>query len=387
MSRSLYLGLLIFRLVLSQGEAKTPAASLPSDSDSVELVYVQNDDVLTTYQIDPQTLRATRVGAPFFLPTATLQWLRASGTGHFLYLFQRFENGKNHLWVYSTDESGVPQSPAVQQIGANHMYDLQFDPGGNFAYAIVDISNGRDRPVFEMIRFTVDVASGKLSNRTVVASWPLQGGLCRRAESYGPMLRGFSADGTQLYSAWICNFHHFTDVFYYQRTVDPDSGEVGQEIEVLYTSDDSGRGDLVTFRNRRLVDYHIDYLQQGINDLNLYRLVPDGSRLLLQCSAYMLQACGWAQWAQVHPSGKYIFFQINDDVEQIARIDLPNHNLFDTGHYIPDRVTKFNSDGTIVYGDGYSIDIYGFDLETAWVTPGGVIAEPDRDTFWPVERH
>jgi hypothetical protein len=122
-------------------------------------------------------------------------------------------------------------------------------------------------------------------------------------------------------------------------------------------------------------------------------VVSNSKTPLVQCTASMLEACGYSIGALVHPSGKYIFFTINYYTDQIARIDLPDNKLIDTTHYIPFQVSKFNADGTIVYAlsvgsSTYDVEIYGFNPQTADVTTTGssIHAPSITDTFWPVQR-
>jgi hypothetical protein len=116
--------------------------------------------------------------------------------------------------------------------------------------------------------------------------------------------------------------------------------------------------------------------QKGVNSVNIYPLVPNTSKLLLQCTAQMLEACGYASSYVVHPSGKYIFTAISGDVSQIDKIELSQKKIVDTGNYIPYLFGQFSPDGTLVYGiynpgTEYYIEIFGFNAATSAVTTSG----------------
>jgi hypothetical protein len=43
---------------------------------------------------------------------------------------------------------------------------------------------------------------------------------------------------------------------------------------------------------------------------------------LFNCTATMLEACGYATWETPDPSGRYVFFQVSPDNALIAKIEL-----------------------------------------------------------------
>jgi hypothetical protein len=82
---------------------------------------------------------------------------------------------------------------------------------------------------------------------------------------------------------------------------------------------------------------------------NVYPLVANTTKALIQCTAQMLEACGYAFYDFVHPSGKYLFLRIAQDVFQIARIELSAKKIVDTGNYVPYRVRTLSPDGSLIY--------------------------------------
>ena len=87
MRRSLCLLLLIPSFALSQnvgssarGKQSLPAGSPPSSA--VEVLYVVDNSVLTTYNIDPQTFQATAVGTTT-MPSAKYVSIQTSSDGRF----------------------------------------------------------------------------------------------------------------------------------------------------------------------------------------------------------------------------------------------------------------------------------------------------------------
>ena len=108
----------------------------------------------------------------------------------------------------------------------------------------------------------------------------------------------------------------------------------------------------------------------------------------------MLQACGYAGGV-AHPSGKYIFMEISQDTTQIDKVEQGAKKIVDTSHYIPYRFYGvFSLDGTVTYSfysysyTFYYVEIYGFDVATSNVTPGGSIYIPSAfDPFFVAQRY
>jgi hypothetical protein len=320
--------------------------------------------------------------------------LTPSLNGHFLYIRGTDSSQRQHLWVFATDDSGVPQNPPVQTIDANGMFSFDLDPGANLASSVLGVPNSQNQTIFSVERFVVDPSTGILSSPSIVAKYPPNGSCTHGSEGSSFSLNGFSSNGKALYDDWYCFHHGDVGANYYARTVDPQTGALGPDTKVFtWTSNSEGYDDVI-FLNNQIIDFSIpNPFGQGVNSLSIYPLVPNSKTPLVQCTATMLEACGYSIGALVHPSGKYIFFTINYYTDQIASIDLPDKKLIDTTHYIPFQVSKFNFDGTIVYAvsvgsSTYDVEIYGFNPQNADVTTTGsfIHAPSITDSFWPVER-
>lgn len=364
-------------------------------SSPLQVVYLQDGATLATYNVDPQTLNATEVGQAFNLPMTTFNGLTPSLDGKFLYIFGLDSSQNQHLWVFATDASGVPQSPAVQQLNANGMSNFELDPAAGFAYALVGTPNSQNQTMYNIQRFTVDAATGKLSSRAIVAKYPLNGSCPTGVLGSNPSLNGFSPSGDMFYDNWFCvTLNDSSLVTYFERTINPQTGALGKEVEVYNWKNHTQGYDTVSFTNNQVIDFSIpNPYGQGTNSLSIYPVVPNSTTALVHCAVSMLEACGYSLGEIVHPSGKYIFFIINYYTDEIASVDLTSKQISDTGRYIPYQVAKFNADGTIAYAlnvssSTYSIEIYGFDPATANVSyTGGTINAPSiSDTFWPVAR-
>jgi hypothetical protein len=382
--------ILIYFIIILAGQL----AALGADSSPLQLVYLQDGTTLTTYNVDPQTLSATQVGQPVNLPLSSFALLTPSLNGRFLYIRGTDSSQRQHLWIFATDASGVPQNPPVQTIDANGMFSFDLNPGVNFAYSVLGLPNSQNQTIFSIERFAVDPNTGVLSAPTIVARYPPNGSCSPGSEGSSFSLNGFSPNGKALYDDWYCFHHGDVGAIYYARPIDPQTGALGPETK-LYTWTSNSEGyDSVTFLNNQIIDFSIpNPFGQGVNSLSIYPLVPNSKAPLVQCSASMLEACGYSIGALVHPSGKYVFFTINYYTDQIARIDLPGKKLIDTTHYIPFQVSKFNPNGTIVYAlsvgsSTYDVEIYGFNPQNADVTTTGssIHAPSIADTFWPVQR-
>ena len=356
------------------------AASQPS-SPTVQVVYVVDSGNILTYNVDPQSLSATQVGTPLSL-NGSFYFLRSSPNDHFLYVITYDTNySKKHLFVYATDAAGVPQVPATEEINANALYDFQIDPKGTFLYAAYSYPSGTSNTLYEIERFVIDPRTGRMSQSQLEAKYTFPNGIggsmfCRLG------FFGFNADGSKLYEDVGCGFHGGGSDTYYERTVNLQTGALGPDLQIAGRGYSNGSYDRVTFVGNLLVELQSpNDWQKGVNSVNIYPLVPNTSKMLLQCTAQMLEACGYAGGAVVHPSGKYIFTAISGDVWQIDKIELSQKKIVDTGNYIPYLFGQFSPDGTLVYGiyspsTDYYIEIFGFNASTSAVTSGYYIYVP-----------
>jgi hypothetical protein len=109
--------------------------------------------------------------------------------------------------------------------------------------------------------------------------------------------------------------------------------------------------------------------------VDIYPVVPNVSKPLLQCTASMLEACGYAGGV-VHPSGKYIFMMISQGTTQIDKVKLNQKKIVDTGNYIPYSLAnsvqmgRWSMESTIQTPDTY-IEIFAFNTTTSAVTTNG----------------
>jgi len=203
-----------------------------ASSTPVQVVYVIDGTRLVTYNVDPQTLYATQVGSPLAVGGLTgYGVLFPSPNDHSVYFVAPNAQGIDHLWVYVTDASGVPQAPATQEITVKGFWGLQLDPLSNFAYLVIkSADNSAYQATYYLKRYTVDPVSGKLSQPIVEATYLLfddpSGADC------GLELFGFNPAATTLYDAVICNNHDNNTGTYYERTLNSQTGALGPDVQI-----------------------------------------------------------------------------------------------------------------------------------------------------------
>jgi hypothetical protein len=388
MSRALWfcLTLCFSTFALTQDTKQQTHSASPPSSQAVEVVYVVHGVNVLTFNVDPQTLNATQVGQPVKLGDSTFVQMATSPDDHFLYITTYDPNQREHLWVYATDASGVPQTPAVQKLKATGLYSIQIQPHTNFAYLMFGSTDSQGNNVDNVVRYVVSSTNGKLFNPLMVATYT--------SPNYcGAGLIGSNSSGSKLYDDVGCSPHDSNQETLYERTVNSQTGALGADVQIFSWNDGGTGFDNISLVSNLVVDFKIpNSFQQGINSVNVYPLVPNTTKALIQCTAKMLEACGYAFYDLVHPSGKYLFLQIAQDVSQIARIELSAKKIVDTGNYIPYRVRELSPDGSLAYAisDGtanYFVEIYGFNAANGAVTPGGSIFVPSGlDPFYSAER-
>ncbi len=107
----------------------------------------------------------------------------------------------------------------------------------------------------------------------------------------------------------------------------------------------------------------------------------------------MLAACNTTGNIAVDPSGQYVFLTPSN-VTQVARIDMTNKQIVDTGNSIPGSPQLFFSrDGLLVYAlttdyntGNSTIQIYRFDKQTGALTAGSQISLSSVWGLTPAER-
>jgi hypothetical protein len=392
-SRLGLLPLILFPFIAFAQNSNQSATS--SATSALQVVYVVDGSTVTTYDIDPQTFTPKQVGT-LTVGASTFPYIITSPNGHFLYYIAYDDTSakSEHLWVYTTDATGAPRTPPVQEINnVNGFYLIpQVHPTKNFFYAVSTSPWNSGYITYKIFRYLIDPSTGKISHPQVEATYTLQAG----TTYCGLSLFGFNPSGTKLYDEVNCGYPHGGNaVTYNERSLNLQTGALGPDSQVYSWSNFTGGVENVQFVGDLMFDFvNPNNYQQGINSVNIYPLKPNTSKPLLQCTASMLQACGYAGGV-AHPSGKYIFMGISQDTTQIDKVELGAKKIVDTSHYIPYRFYGvFSPDGTVAYATyNYSttfwyVEIYGFDVATSNVTPGGVIYIPSAfDVFFVAQRY
>lgn len=348
-----------------------PASSL------VQVLYIIEGNTIVTYDVDPQTLTPRQAGTLRVNNAGMFYTLVPSPNGHFLYFIAYDAQLNKHLWVFATDANGAPIAPATEEIQMNYLYWLALAPANNFAYLVFDFPTKYYLNNFYVNRYLIDSATGSLSQPVVEAKYRLPNG-AGGSEACWVNIDGFNASATKMYDDVNCSFHGGAGDTYYERTFDPQTGALGPDQQIYSWSNTYGGAEYVQFVGSHMFDFVLpnDY-QQGIDSVNIDPIVPN-TKPVLQCTAQMLEACGYATGV-AHPSGQYVFMRISQDSAQIDKVELGAKKIVDTGNYIPSGFGQFSPDGTLVYSYNYStssLQVYGFDVSTSAVTAGGSIGLP-----------
>ena len=337
-----------------------------TDKPSSEVLYVIGNGVVSTYAVDTN-LAFTSVGQPVTLiETGSLVQFVPAPNGDFLYVLWSDARNQQHLSVYATDASGIPQTPAVQTVDAPSLYQINIHRSARFVY-MMQVSASGSGYTSAVRLFYVNPADGKLSEDPKI-----QG-------RYGPFdawpasLYGFSADGTKIY----LSRQNSQDLFYEQRTLNTRTGTVGPDV-VLYQPGGGGlSSDMLVIGPKVMVDEHRNPETPGYIDV--LPLVPRPRRHLFRCTASMLALCETATNVQIDPSGKYLFLTtpLTQQVH-VARIELNAKKVEDTGNSIPMTAETpgfaFSPNGKLVYAElaiDSSIHVYSFDSDSGRLTDGG----------------
>ena len=388
--RAFMLCLVLALPFISFAQTATPSQTPNSGT---QVVYVVDGATLTTYNVD-HNLNANQVGT-LTLQESTYPNIVPSPTDHFIYYTAYNDTFKTqHLWVYTTDSTGSPQSPAVQEVNVTGLYvSLSINPKADFFYDVLITPDGQSYNWFTVRRYLIDPRTGKISQPKVVARYKLPSG-AEGSEGCGFIIDGFNATATKMYDEVDCSAHDANGATYYERSVDLRTGALGRDVEVYSWSNQNG-AEYVQFIKNLMFDFVIpNDWQQGVNSIDVYPLKPNTKTPIIDCTAAMLEACGYADTVVFHPSAKYVFTQLSDNTMHVDQVDLKAKKIVDTGNYIPTVTWRvvFSPDGTVVYdpvssGSGYNLDIFGFDIATSKLTQGGSIYVPNAlDSFFVAQR-
>jgi len=285
---------------------------------------VINNGAVSTYAVDKNALTFTSLGQPVnLIPTGSLVQFVPAPRDDFLYVLWSDTANEQHISVYATDTSGIPQTPAVQTVDAPSLYQFNIHRSARFVY-MMQVSAVGAGYISTVRLFYVNSTDGKLHEDPTI-----QG-------SYGPYdvlpasLYGFSADGTKIY----LSRQNLEGPFYDQRSLNTQSGTVGPDVVLFQPADGWINSDMLVIGTQVMVDEHRAAGSTGYIDV--LPLVPRPRHHLFRCSAAMLPACETATNVQIDPSSQYLF--LTDPPTQrvhVTRIRLKAKKVEDTGNALP----------------------------------------------------
>lgn len=334
---------------------------------STEILYIVQNGSVTTYSIDPVSLLATPAEQAVTLtsPDASLLQFDPSPHDNFLYAVWSDAHSVQHLSVYETDASGVPQLPATQTLDADALSQFNMHPGGRFAY-MLQVTSSNNQYSAKIRLFKVEAANGQLNGKLNEAT-SFQG-------AYGPapfwpaILYGFSPDARKLY----IYSRGTTGSAYLQRAINPNDGTLGvsNQLITLNGNQDVAIGAVIAVLHPNSVTPNEGYVDIFPNNPNPKRAI--------HCTTAMLTFCGSTSYIKLDRSGKYLF--LTDPASgaiHITQINTTTHKIIDTGNSLP--MTSqipgfvFNHDGSILYvmeTDG-NLHLFHFDSSSGSLTEGG----------------
>jgi hypothetical protein len=386
--------LLFFSLVLCLFVAIFGSLSMSAQSASsgVEIVYALEGSTLQTYDVDRQTGSATEQGQGVTLDTA-LGLIVASADGRFLYVTGN--SGGEYLWVYATDATGVPQLPAIQTLSLENTYSpLMINPDGTLAYAVESSQTYRFETLDGVRAFAINPMTGMVQEESQpVETFPPNGPCKVGVQAAGFAIVAFSPDGSQMYGTWGCGYYDVETGTYYSQAVNQKTGALGPQTQIFnWTSASNSSTNLTNITPSAILSFDVpNDFNYGISSLGVSSL---GGSPLFTCTAAMLEACGYATWDTVDPSGRFILFQISADSTQITRLELAQKKIADTGNYVDGTVMGISPDDALIYTldeqliNSFPYTVYVFDPATGAVTytGGQIVLSTYPNQFLPAVR-
>jgi hypothetical protein len=363
---SVFLPLLCGGILTSCGTSSQSTSSnnpTPSVSSS-QILYTINNGTVSTYNVDVNALTFTPVEQPVnLIPNGSLIQLVPAPHDSSLYVLWADSASQQHLSVFATDSSGVPQMPGVQTIDATSLYQFNIHSSARFAY-MMQVDSSGNQYVSTLRLFQINSSNGKLSE------YPQAQGTYGPYDVWPAALYGFSADGTKIY----LNQQNSQGSFYDQRPLNAGNGTVGPGV-VLYQFAGTS-SDTLVIGAQVMIDEHMASGMSGY--LDIFPLIPRPRHHLFRCTAVMLAACATATNVQLSPVGKFLFLTDPPTQEiHVARFHLTSMNVQDTGNFIAMTAQTpgfaFSPDGTLVYAvlaSDSSLHVYSFDSSSGQLVGG-----------------
>jgi hypothetical protein len=332
---------------------------------SGQVLYVLNGPTVSTYSVDPSSLTATPLEQPVNLLAQGGSLIQADASPNDHHFFLVWSDGQSvqHLYVFATDSSGVPQLPPTQVLNADLLSQFNMHPSGRFAY-MLQVSSANNQYTASIRLFHAE-GSGLLKEDPTVQA------------SYGPsydwpvFLDGFSADGGKLYDTSSLTG---TSV-YREHPIDVHTGALGKELQLLSTS---GKTSVVIGR-KIIINQYAGSADPQNNYLDILQNAPNPTHPLIHCTYQMLSFCGTATNLRLDHFSQYLF--MTDPVTNaihVAYVNLVAGTITDTGNSIPMTAQvpgfTFSPDGSLVYAllaSDNSLHFYQFNANTGSLTEGG----------------
>ncbi len=356
------------------------AAVTRTSSSGTEVAYLLAGSTVLTYDVDRATGNPTEEGSGVTLDSATNTVLLPSANDHFLYVTGYDSSLVEHLWVYATDATGVPQMPAVQTLnltdGSFYTYDFVINPDGTLAFAAEGTQSPQGYTVIKISSFTIDPTTGIVTKiAKPVTTYKPNGPCLTTAEAFFTIY-GFNPTGTVMYDFWDCNYPFANNsANYYSRTVDQTTGAIGPDRQIFSWADGNFGQDVVNITPSSIVYFSIpNNTSYGDNSLNFYSL---SGKPVFSCAAAMLEACGYGLWNYLDPTGKFDLVETAPDQVEITKVELGQKKLVDTNNYVQGIFQGFAPDEALIYteqanqSNPWLYPIYVFNPNTGAVTYTG----------------
>lgn len=339
-----------------------------------EVLYVQLNTSILTYDVDPHTLQAVEVGSPLELRgVPEIVQVIPSPDDHFVYVLTGKQRTQVTISVYATDAAGVPLIPAVQALSPAPIGQFSIDPDGRFAYATEHHQDRIGNYIYTIRLFNIDAVSGNLTESPTVQQKYAPSAYC------GPEFIRFASGGSTLFDSLFCGYPDSSSETLYKRAVDTQTGQLGPETQIFSFNDSGAVADELRLSNRTINDLHLDYT--GTSML-VYPLTINPTNPIIQCTSAMLAACGSATAFWQDTTGKYLLLQ-GPSTFDVTKVDLVNRQIIETGSTFPNLQSPyFTPDDRIMFGVAYNfnntslIQIYGFDSATGLLSQGGQVSVP-----------
>jgi hypothetical protein len=348
---------------------------------ATEFLYVQENQAIVSYSVNNVTAKTVKLGSSPLNPPLSFHYtveVTHSPTLPYAYVLGHTSATSEYISVFKANAAGLLGKTPIQILAVKPAVQwFYIHPNGMFGYAVFAWKNANNEYVSDIVLFTIDQKTGKLTNTTkpVAGYAPFAD---RQTLGYG-----FNTAGSRFYAHQYVYDENGNNFISY--SVNPKTGSLSNMTYFWYDGFLTNPGVFASTIGDKLIALAFNK-SDGENGINIYQNGPDAQATdpIISCTSSMLALCDDRTIAAFHPSGAYLFVtDYTKNEAPIVYISTVKKELEVSGASIPGvpRILTFSPDGSLVFAlvstaTGEQILVYVFNPHTGLLTNRTAVPVP-----------